>query len=274
MTNLNQAVILLTGATGGFGQEFTRQLLKQNSRLILSDREENKLLEQTQNIQQEITTGEIIACLVADLSSPQGCQSLYNQVKTLNIPIDILINNAGIALYGRTDEVPTQKWEELMQINLLAPMRLTSLIIPDMITRQKGHIVNISSVAGWIALPGMTHYATSKYGLRGFSEGLAAETKAYNIKVSAVYPFFSRTPILQSPRYGTLAQEVQDISSDIATDPAQIIAQTLKGIRENRANIFPDAMGKRIQFLKRYSPDLLHWIVERISNKIKKHDYQ
>lgn len=205
MTELNNATVVLTGATGGFCQELMRQLLQAGSHLILSDIEPASLDEQASKITSEITTEKIIACIESDLSNREGCFNLYDQVKALDIPIDILINNAGIGLFGRMDEVPADKWERLMQVNLLAPMRLSSLFVADMIERQKGHIVNISSLAGWIAIPGMAHYSSSKFGLRGFSEGLFNEVKSHNVKVTVVYPFFSRTPILLSERYGTLA---------------------------------------------------------------------
>ena len=169
MTQLKDAVVLITGAAGGFGQELTRQLLKAGSRLILTDLEVDILEQQVAGIQQETRTGEVLACLVADLSTSEGCDLLYDQVQALNTPIDILINNAGIAVFGRMDEVPQQQWERLMYVNLLAPMRLSSLFVADMIARRSGHIVNISSAAGWIAIAGLTQYSTSKFGLRGFS---------------------------------------------------------------------------------------------------------
>lgn len=268
MTEFKKAVILITGATGGFGQELTRQLLEYDSRLILSDIDETVLLKQAETIQKQITTGEIIACIPCDLSSREECETLYHQVKALKIPIDILINNAGMAVFGRMDEVPEQEWERLMQINLLAPMRLSTLFVADMIARRKGHIVNISSVAGWVALGGMAHYAASKYGLRGFSEGLFNEVKAYNVQVTAVYPFFSRTPILQSKRYGTLAEKFS-VPPNITTDPAQVMRETLQGIIDNKVHIFPDATGKQIQFVKRYFPDLLDWLIKIYIKRLK-----
>ncbi|KJH69583.1 SDR family NAD(P)-dependent oxidoreductase, partial [Aliterella atlantica] len=161
MTELKDAVVLITGATGGFGQQLTRQLLMAGSRLILTDLDAVVLEQQRAAIGQEISTGEVLACLVADLSTAEGCDLLYKQVQVLNTPIDILINNAGIAVFGRMDEVPPEQWERLMQINLLAPMRLTSLFVADMIARRAGHIVNISSAAGWAAIAGLTHYSTS-----------------------------------------------------------------------------------------------------------------
>lgn len=265
MTQLEQAVIVLTGASGGFGQQFTRQLLTAGSHLILTDMDETVLRQRVAMIQDEITTGKVIACWGIDLSNRHGCQTLYDSVKALNTPVDILINNAGIGLYGRMDEVPPDKWETLMQVNLLAPMRLTSLFVADMIARQQGHIVNISSLAGWIAAAGMTHYATSKFGLRGFTEGLSQEVKPYNVKVTGVYPFFSRTPILQSERYGTLGQQTQGIPDNLVTDPAKVIARTIQGISRNQLHVFPDQTAKRLHFLQTYFPRLVSWGSDRLT---------
>jgi short-subunit dehydrogenase len=267
MTQLKNATVLLTGASGGFGQEFIKQLVEAGSRLILTDIDEKaiaKILE-TLNIS---LTDQIIAILEANLTSSAGCEHLYQQVQALNQPIDILINNAGIALFGRIDEVPTEKWEQLMELNLLTPMRLTTRFLPEMIARKKGHIVNISSVAGWSAPGGLTHYATSKFGLRGFSEGLRDELKPYDIKVTAVYPYFSRTPILRSPRYGTLAEMVPGFPESQATNPEMVIANVLQGIIKNQAQVFPDPTAKAIHIIKRYSPPLLDWLTQQLTRKI------
>jgi uncharacterized protein len=257
LTNLDRAVILITGAAGGFGSEFIKQLLQANSRLILSDRDCALIEEKVAIIRKEITTGEIIGSLAADLSDRTAWKLLYDRLKAFNLPIDILINNAGIGLFGRMDEVPTDKWEQLMQVNLLAPMALSALLAKDMIARRQGHIVNISSLAGWVAPKGLAHYSASKFGLRGFSEGLLDEVKAYNVKVTAVYPYFSRTPILNSPQYGTLAQTNNSFLARSATDPADIIKETLKAIIRDRPAVFPDATAKQVYFLKRYFPRLL-----------------
>lgn len=270
MTQLNNAVVLITGATGGFGQEFTQQLLRAGSRLILTDRDGEALKRQVAELQSAIATGEVLACLEADLSTAAGCEWLYHQVQTLNIPIDILINNAGIAVFGRMDEVPSEEWERLMQVNLLAPMRLSSRFVADMIARRSGHIVNISSAAGWVATAGLTHYATSKFGLRGFSEGLRAEVEPYNVRVTAVYPFFSRTPILQAKRYGTLAEEVEELPDQLITDPAAVISRTIQGIERNQRHVFPDRVADILHRLKRFTPWLLDWKNRSLNRRIRR----
>ena len=255
MTQLNQAVVVLTGATGGFGRELTRQLLVAGSHLILSDLDETSLTQLCAEVNREASSGTIITCIPSDLASSDGCHSLYQAVLALDTPIDILINNAGIGLFGRMDEVPAAKWEQLMQINLLTPMRLSSLFLPQMIARRQGHIVNISSLAGWIAPAGMAHYSSSKFGLRGFSEGLRNEVKTYNIKVTAVYPFFSRTPILQSEAFGSMVASQQALPDYLISDPAKVMARTIQGIKRDRPAVFPDPIARLLHTIKRYFPE-------------------
>lgn len=270
MTELNNAVVLLTGATGGFGQELTQLLLAAGSRVICTDIDAAVLEQQSEKLNKQTYPGELLPHFVANLGTVEACESLYQQVRSLNHPVDILINNAGIATYGRMAETPANRWELMMQINLLAPMRLSSLFVADMIARGHGHIVNISSVAGWIAPSGLTAYAASKFGLRGFSEGLRSEVKNFNIKVTVVYPFFSRTPILYSDCFGSLAQGKTDLPNWLTTDPHRIMQATIQGIQHNKAEVFPDLQAQVLTRLKRHVPGLLQWGSDRIIQPFQK----
>ncbi len=274
MTDLNNAVVLITGATGGFGQELVRQLLAAGSQLILTDLKQTTLEELITEVERQPSPGKVLACFATDLSAADGSDTLYHQVKSLGQPIDVLINNAGIGVYGRMDEVPREKWERLMQVNLLAPMRLSSLFAADMVARRRGHIVNISSLAGWIGQAGLGAYSASKFGLRGFSESLADELKAYNVKVTAVYPFFSRTPILQSERFGTMATEYPGVPLEWTTDPAEVMRATIQAIRADQLHLFPDRQAQTLHLLKRYAPQLLGWINQAFTRRLKSDSVQ
>lgn len=260
MSELKGATVLLTGADGGFGRQFSKQLLNAGSKLILSDREE--CVQSMRNAHDH--RPDVLAVVGADLALNAGCDQLHAAVRNLGVSPDILINNAGIAFYGRPDLVPDGRVDRLMQINLLSPMRLSQLILPQMIERRRGHIVNISSVAGWIGGPGISAYCASKFGLRGFGESLATDLAQFNIRISTVYPWFSRTPILESEQFG-VAQR-RELPADLVTDPADVVDAMLKGIRADKEHIFPDAMARRIQFVKRYFP----WLIPIMQNRLKK----
>ncbi|MEM6256190.1 MAG: SDR family NAD(P)-dependent oxidoreductase [Cyanobacteria bacterium P01_D01_bin.156] len=259
MSKLEAATVLITGAGGGFGQELTHQLLAKGSRLILTDHPSVNLSEMVKTLDKN-HQDKVVACFSFDLAGASGCKELYAAVQQLKIVPDILINNAGIALVGSMTDIPSDRWETMMQINLLTPMRLSSLFAADMIARQQGHIVDISSLAGWIAAPGLTAYAASKYGLRGFSEGLRYELSPHNVKVTTVYPFFSRTPLLKASRFGRFATLERDLPQALTTDPKKIMAKTIRAIERNQAEVFPDNFAWAGQWIKRYVPFALSWL--------------
>lgn len=263
MSQLEAATVLITGAGGGFGQVLTRQLLAKGSRLILTDHPAAQLtarIKSRPDPSAATATGQVLACIDSDLSGAAGCDDLYAAVQALNVTPDIVINNAGMALAGNQIDIPRDRWETMMEVNLLSPMRLSSRFAADMIARRQGHIVNISSLAGWIAPPGLTAYAASKYGLRGFSEGLRYELAPHQVKVTTVYPFFSRTPLLSSPRFGALAASDKALPPVLTTDPQRIMARTIRAIERNQTEVFPDQYAWLGQWVKRYCPVALNWL--------------
>ncbi len=264
MTDLNQALILITGADGGFGRHMTHQFLAAGSRLILSDIDEQRL--SALQAESEFAPGNIVASIAANLSDEDGCQLLYDEVVNAGSIPDVIVNNAGVGVGGRFDLVPRDRWEQLMQIDLLAPMRLCHLFLPQLIERGSGHFVNISSIAGWLGTKGLTSYCAAKYGLRGFSEALAGDLEEFDIRVSTVYPFFSRTPILESDQFGYENRRVVPI--DMATDPSDVVAAIIKGIRANRMHIFPDRTAKQIHYITRFFPWIVPILTRRLDKKI------
>jgi short-subunit dehydrogenase len=266
MTDLSDAAVLITGATGGFGRQMTRQFLGAGSRLLLTDIDAGSLESLSAEFQPH--AGQILGSVAADLVDDTGCRKLFDETQALGFSPDILVNNAGILVGGRFHHVPSDRWERIMQVNLLAPMRICYLFLPQMIERGSGHIVNISSVAGWIGSSGISSYCATKFGVRGFSDALASDYADNGIKVSTVYPFFSRTPILDSEQFGYETR--REVPDDMATDPADIVAEIIKGVRKNRRDIFPDKMSRRIHYLKRFMP----WVIPLIERRIQERVFQ
>ena len=266
MTNLNGRTVVLTGANGGFGQAFMRQLLERRCNLIVSDLDAEALSREAERICAEVGRGTIVGAVACDLSMPDGADALFAGVNAFGRNPDVLINNAGIGLMGRHDEVPAVAWERLMQVNLLAPMRLSALFTPAMVERGSGHIVNVCSLAAWMSDVGLTAYSASKFGLRGFSDALADELNKHGIQVSAVHPFYSNTAILDSPRYGTLAVErATEVDRSRLSDPADIIRNTLKAVEQGQRHIFPDRIGRIAYRMQRYTPAIFNRIKSRLS---------
>jgi len=263
VTQINDKLVLLTGATGGFGSHLTEQLLAAGARLIITDRVPGLLDGLCDRYAED--EARIEAVITADLSSHAGCNDLISAVGTLGQAPDILINNAGIAVAGRLDHVPSARWETLMQINLLAPMRLTAAFVPAMIRRGSGHIVNVASLAGWVGSPGLTSYCAAKYGLRGFGESLALELAEHHVRVSTVCPSFSDTPILDSAQFGF--DRPRAVPREYLNNPADVVRRIVEGIERDRAMIFPDRTALITHYLARYLPWTIPILQRRLERK-------
>ena len=178
MTNPANKTVLITGASGGFGLHMVRQFRAAGAKLILTDLSDAALRTATDE-----AGDALAAAVVADLSTAEGCETLAEACAEQGLVPDILVNNAGIAVAGRLDHVPQERWETLIQLNLLAPMRLTNRFLPGMVERGSGHIVNISSLAGWVGARGMSSYCASKFGLHGFGESGSRRCRRFSSRV-------------------------------------------------------------------------------------------
>ncbi len=256
MKQLADQIVLITGAGGGFGRELTAQFVRAGSHVILTDLHAAALPRSVEAIPH--ACGSVLGTVAADLSTPEGCAALVAAAHTITPHIDILVNNAGLGLSGVIGAVPPGQWERLLQVNLLAPMRLTAAVLPAMIARRSGHIVNMASVAGLVGPPGLSAYSASKFGLRGFSQSLHADVRQHNVDVTVVYPFYARTPILQSPQYGTPPGSLPDW---LLYEPEFIVASVLDGVRRRKLHVYPGAIPRWIDLVNRVAPWLLPLVV-------------
>lgn len=240
MKSLQGTTILITGAAGGLGQEYARQLLALGARLILADLDQSALEEMSGRLKE--APGKILSAVGADISGPNGCEQLYQETRKITPHLDMLINNAGLINYGYFWEIPPDKWEKLMDVNLMAPMRLCRLFVPDMIERGSGHIVFMCSVAGFAATSLGTPYSSSKFGLRGFAMGLSGEIKDKGVHTTIIYPSWVNTKLLNSSEFGSA--ELKALPSIFAENPVQVIRESIKGIRKNRLHVCPGLFAK------------------------------
>lgn len=257
MTDPAGKTVLITGAGGGFGRQMVRQFRASGASLLLTDVSDEALRGAIGD-----AGSDLVASVVADLATEAGCDAVAELCASRGVTPDILVNNAGMAVAGRHDHVPRERWETLMQLNLLAPMRLCDRLLPAMIERGSGHVVNIASIAGWIGSQGLSSYCASKFGLRGFGEALAGELRGTGVHVTNVYPCFSRTAILDSPQYGY--EQRRGVPDYLVSDPADVVARVIHGIRRNRRHVFPDRHARVIHYITRFAP----WLVPLLDRRL------
>lgn len=178
---------LVTGASSGIGMEIARNLAAAGCDVVLTARRTGKL----ERLADELRAGGVRAVpITADLAEPGQVDSLAEAAGRELGGIDILVNNAGMTEAGLFWKKPDREWRRVLQLDLLTPLQLMHALLPGMVERDRGCIVNISSIAGLLFLPTVTHYAASKAGLAAASESVRTELtlRKSNVNMLVVYP--------------------------------------------------------------------------------------
>ena len=184
--SLKNKVVLITGASSGFGEDAARLFAKEGCKVVLAARR----LDRLQNLAAEIQNagGEALAIPV-DVGQAAEIEVMVQTALDLYGQIDILFNNAGYGSMGWFEELDAERGvETIIRVNLIGPMLVAHAILPHMLARKKGHIINMCSVAGLIASPLITTYSASKFGVRAFTDSLRREVSPFGIKVTGIFP--------------------------------------------------------------------------------------
>ena len=184
---------LVTGATAGIGESFTRLLASEGFNMVLVARDEARLHERAQGLKDAHGADSVV--IVADLATESGCAKVEEFIS--NNEIEVLINNAGFGINKAFTMSDLAKEEEVLKVLVRTPMRLMHIALPAMKARNSGVVINVSSVAGFIA--GGAYSAAKSY-LTVLSESMHTELSATNIKVSSLCPGFTRTEFHQRGR--------------------------------------------------------------------------
>ncbi|MEY3563376.1 MAG: hypothetical protein RLZZ294_1382 [Bacteroidota bacterium] len=178
--------VVITGASRGIGKTIAEHFAQKGANLFLCSRNMEKTMAWQQSLMKQYQIS--ISSFNADLSNLEEAKSFASHVLHATSQIDILINNTGIYEPGATYNEPEGQLEKMLKVNLLSAYHLTRALIEPMIERKAGHVFNICSIASLKAYPNGGSYSISKWALDGFSKNLREEMKAFNIKVTTVYP--------------------------------------------------------------------------------------
>jgi len=241
---LNDKKVLLTGATGGIGQQLVRQLAAQQCQLVISGRSKTRL----DFIEAELRgKGFEAVAVAADISNVAECKRLVEHASDALSGLDVLINLAGWQCFGGFADMAGADIDRQILVNLSAPIHLARAAVRVMLPHGSGHIVNIGSTFGSIGFANFSVYSASKFGLRGFSEALRRELCETGIKVVYVAPRATRTDMNSQSVYA-MAEET-GMNMD---DPGYVAAQILKAVSGNKKNHhigYPEKIFARINSL-------------------------
>lgn len=223
-------VTLVTGASAGLGAEFARQCARRGDELVLVARRRQRL----DALAAEIGGAHVIA---ADLGAPDAAARLIEEVEGLGLGVDTLINNAGFGLIGRFAELPLEGQRGMVDLNVRTLTELARLVVPGMIERRRGGILNVASTAAFQPGPGFAVYFATKAYVLSFSEALHQELRGRGIKVSALCPGPTRT------EFGSVAGMSKNFDR-LSADAAGVVAAGLKGLERNKAVVVPGLTNK------------------------------
>jgi short-subunit dehydrogenase len=185
MNELTETV-LITGASSGIGLELARCFAADKSNLILVARNRDAL--ETLAAELRLEHGINVEIIIADLSQPESPQKVFSELQSRGRPVDVLVNNAGFGLHGQFMDLPLLRQLEMIRLNISALVELTGLFLPGMVSRNRGGILNVGSVAGFVPGPQMAVYYATKAFVLSFSEALHEELRGTNVRITNLCP--------------------------------------------------------------------------------------
>jgi short-subunit dehydrogenase len=253
---------VITGAASGIGAALTLNLARRKARLVLVDKDD---LTAVATAARELGAPDV-ATYTIDLSDGRDRTDFAAEVAARFGGTDLLVNNAGVALSGTFEQVSLKDFEWLMEINLYATIRMTKAFLPQLLARPGSHVVNLSSLFGLIAPPGQVAYATSKFGVRGFTEALRHEL-AGRVGVTVVHPGGVKTNIAANARLsgpdvtGEQAARARQFAEAALTLPPEDAAQQIvTAIQQRRPRLVITRAARAADWLARVTPSR-YWAI-------------
>jgi uncharacterized protein len=235
-------VALITGASAGLGEEFARQLSAKGHRLVLVARRKERL----DTLAKELGNARAVEL---DLSAPGAAARLMADLKKHKETVELLVNNAGFGLAGRFADLDAERQREMIDLNCGALEELAHVVLPGMIQRNSGGILNVASTAAFQPGPGMAVYFATKAFVLSFSEALHDEVKKHGVKVSCLCPGPTRTEFRQVSGFNPTGP-----ASKQSADAASVVRAGLKGLERNQAVVVPGLSNKVIAQVNRLLP--------------------
>ncbi|MEU6078346.1 SDR family oxidoreductase [Micromonospora sp. NPDC047074] len=250
---------VVTGAASGIGEALAHSLARRGSDLVLLDRDAGRLDTVVAELRAAYPDRQLTTYLV-DLADAAATARTAEALRRRHPAIRLLVNNAGVALGGRFDQVTLDEFDWVVDVNFRAVVQLTHALLPTLRAEPGAHLVNVSSLFGIIAPAGQTAYSASKFAVRGFTEALGQELAGDGIGVTCVHPGGIRTRIAQNARVGAgvPAEEFEtgrrQFERLLTIDPATAAEVILRGVQRRRGRVLIGWSAKLPDLLARVAP--------------------
>jgi short-subunit dehydrogenase len=255
---------LVTGAASGIGRATAFELARRGASVELVDLDAARLEEVARHLR---ARGSRASAHVVDVADARAVEALAARL-VRDGPIDLLVNNAGVAVVAPFAATTGEDWDWIVGVNVWGPLRLTRALLPAMAEQHAGHVVVVASMAGLVGAPGMVAYTTTKFAMVGFAEALRVELADAGIGVTTVCPGYVRTGLHASTRYGNPGfQRFLDQAPSFYGMSAERVASAIAdGVEARRPRVVlgPEKIG---WYLKRLAPEAAYaisrWVARR-----------
>lgn len=268
---LHDRLALVTGAGGGIGAALALGLARKGARLVLVDRDPDGLARSEAAVR---ALGRDVSTHAVDVTDVERIAALPEAVAARHGPLDLLVNNAGVALAGRFADVELSDFDWLMDVNFRAVVRMTHAFLPMLESRPAAQIVNLSSLYGLIAPPGQAAYAASKFAVRGFSEALRHELEAEGAKVgvTVVLPGGVRTAIAANARRGGMGEAERTAQAELwerllRLPPEAAAERIARGIERREKRVLVGRDARQVALVQRLLPVGYWSVLERLADR-------
>ena len=218
MISIENKVAVVTGSGRGIGRGIAMELGRLGAQVVLAARSRNELEETARMI------GKSASVVPTDVRRKDDLQRLFEQTTTALGPVDVLVNAAGLGIFGPVIDFTDEAFEILIETNLRGIFFASRLVLPSMIERKQGHIINIASIAGKVGSANRAVYCASKFGVVGFTESLAEEVRQHGVRVSVICPGSTDTRFSPSETSGKSRERMLQ-PEDIAHAVRMIVTQ-------------------------------------------------
>ena len=237
---------LITGASSGIGECFARALARRGRNLVLTARSEGKLSQLAADLVRDRSIK--VEVIPADLSVRDAAPQLAELLKQRNLSISLLINNAAFGGRGEFWKLPLERQMAMVRLNVNALAELTYLLLPPMVERRKGAIINVSSVVSFQPMAYTATYAATKAFVTSFSMGLAEEVRPHGIRVVTLCPGSTRTNFFEAGNYG-----VRNMPGGMQ-EPEEVVEDALRTLDRGGGLVVPRLLNKLSVFVQRFAP--------------------
>lgn len=259
----------ITGGSSGIGLATALMLVEEGADVWICGRSRERLDAALERLDvRRVNSIQNVGGLTVDVGDPAAVAAIVPQVEEGLGGVDLLINSAGIGRQGSILKLEPEDFAESCRVNYLGTVYVTQAFVPLMVAQRSGHVVNISSTAGFIGVFGYSPYTPTKFAVRGYSEVIRQELLVHGVDVTVVYPADTDTPMLQEEMPGRLP-ETAAIAGEIAPVPAEDVAEAiLDGVRKRRLHVVPGLMNKLTWALAQVAPWIARAYIDRMIRSV------